>query len=92
MCLCSGKLELLYLSNNNIDDDGVVALIEQILHLFPSLERVYLDHNPVSDGMVERLEECLKINEEVSCYIVKHGCVFLYSILYVLPIGSLMLF
>ena len=42
--------------------------------------------------MVERLEECLKINEEVSCYIVEHGCVFLYSILYVLPIGSLMLF
>ena len=50
MCLCSGKLELLYLSNNNIDDDGVAALIEQVPHMFPSLERVYLDHNPVSEG------------------------------------------
>ena len=87
----SGKLKMLYLSGNNIDDDGVAAFLEQIQHLFPSLEFVILNHNPVSDGMVERLEECLKINKEVSCYIV-NGCVFLYSILYVLPIGSLMLF
>ena len=71
----SGKLSLLYLSDNNIDDDGVAALIEQVPHMFPSLESVFLDYNQVSDGMVERLEECLKINKEVSCYIVKNGCV-----------------
>ena len=85
----SGKLESLDLSDNSIDDDGVAALIEQVPHLFSSLESISLNDNPVSDGMVERLEECLKINREVSCYIVNNGCVFLYSLLYVLPIGSL---
>ena len=87
----SGKLWMLDLSNNNIDDDGVAALIEQVPHLFPSLALVSLDRNPVSDGMLERLKECLKINREVSCYIVEQW-MCLYSILYVLPIGSLMLF
>ena len=77
----SGKLELLYLSHNNINDDGVAAFIEQVPHLFPSLQFVSLDDNPVSDGMVERLEECLKINTEVSCYIVEQW-MCLYSILY----------
>ena len=66
----SGKLDSLHLSDNNIDDDGVAALIEQVPQLFHSLEYVYLDHNPVSDGMVERLKECLKINKEASCYMV----------------------
>ena len=73
----SGNLMELYLSGNNIDDDGVAALLEQVPHLFPSLERVYLNRNPVSDGMMERLEECLKINKEVSCYIVKQWMCFL---------------
>ena len=73
----SGKLISLELSDNNIDDDGVAALIEQVPYLFPSLERVYLDHNPVSDGMKKRLEECLKINKEVSCYIVEQWMCFL---------------
>ena len=88
----SGKLHWLELSGNNIDDDGVAAFLEQVPHLFPSLEWVFLHYNPVSDGMVERLEEYLKINREVSCYIVEQWMCFLYSILYVLPIGSLMLF
>ena len=73
----SGKLRMLYLSDNNIDDDGVAAFLEQVLHLFPSLERVYLRHNPLSDGMVERLWECLKINGKVSCYIVEQWMCFL---------------
>ena len=73
----SGKLEWLYLRNNNIDDDSVAALIEQVPHLYPSLEYVYIDDNPVSAGMVERLEECLKINKEVSCYIVEQWMCFL---------------
>ena len=67
----SEKLRMLSLSNNNIDDDGVAALIEQVQHLFPSLEYISLSGNPVSDEMMERLEECLKINREVSCYIVE---------------------
>ena len=70
---CSG----MSLSNNNIDDDGVAALIEQVPHFFPSLEYIYLRGNPVSDGMVERLVECLNINEEVSCYIVEQWMCFL---------------
>ena len=61
----------LHLSNNNIDDDGVAALIEQVPHLLHFFRFVYLDRNPVSNGMLERLEECLKINREVSCYIVE---------------------
>ena len=73
----SGKLSWLDLSDNNIDDDGVAAFLEQVPHLFPSLEFVSLYYNPVSDGMVERLEECLKINEEVSCYIVEQWMCFL---------------
>ena len=67
----SGKLSELLLSGNNIDDGGVAALIEQVPPLFPSLELVVIDHNPVSYGIVERLKECLKINKEVSCYIVE---------------------
>ena len=67
----SGKLSWLDLSHNNIDDDGVAALIEQVPHLFPSLVDIVFSGNPVSDGMMERLEECLKFNEEVSCYIVE---------------------
>ena len=64
----SGKLSWLYLSGNNIDDDGVAAFLEQVQHLFPSLQLVSLDDNPVSNGMRKRLVECLKINREVSCY------------------------
>ena len=67
----SGKLSELHLSDNNIDDDGVAALIEQVPHLFSSLELVFLLPNPVSDGMKKKLWECLKINKEVSCYIVE---------------------
>ena len=66
----SGKLMELHLSDNKIDDDGVAALNEQVPQLFPSLEYIFLSGNPVSDSMVERLEECLKINEDVSCYIL----------------------
>ena len=83
----SGKLYWLYLSDNNIDDDCVAAFLKQVPHLFPYLRCVSLDHNPVSDGMVERLKDCLKINEEVSCYIVEQWMCFL-----VLNIISLMLF
>ena len=89
----SGKLWELDLSGNNIDDDGIAALIEQVPHLFPCLERVSLYHNPVSDGMMKRLKECLKINKEVSCYIVELWmCFLVLNILHVLRIGSLMLF
>ena len=73
----SRKLSWLSLSGNNIDDDGVAAFLEQVPHLFPSLELVSLDHNPVSDGMVERLKECLTNNGEVSCYIVEQWMCFL---------------
>ena len=45
------------LSNNSIDDEGVNALIESIPKLFPSLSKVYLKHNPVSDEVKRRLEE-----------------------------------
>ena len=73
----SGDLRWFILSGNNIDNDGVAALIEQVPHLFPTLEFVPLHDNPVSDGMVERLTECLKINKAVSCYIVEQWMCFL---------------
>ena len=73
----SEELECLDLLNNNIDDDGVAALIEQVPHLFPSLKLVHIYGNPVSAGMEERLEECLKNNIEVSCYIVEQWMCFL---------------
>ena len=61
-----GMLRLLLLSHNNIDDNGVATLIEQVPHLFPSLRNIFLIGNPVSDGMMVRLKECLEINKEVS--------------------------
>ena len=73
----SGKLRCLDLSGNNIDDDGVAAFLEQVPHLFPSLESINLFGNPVSDGMVERLEKRLKIHKDVSCYIVEQWMCFL---------------
>ena len=87
-----GRLKMLYLSNNSIDDDGVAALIEQSSHL-PSLqflEDVNIEGNPVSDGMAERLKECLKINKEVSCYIVEQWMCTCTIYNYMLPIGYLM--
>ena len=83
----SGKLSWLSLSDNNIDDDGVAAFLEQVPHLFPSLVRVLLNHIPVSDGMMEKLEECLKINKEVSCFFVETVDVFsctLYCVCFLL--------
>ena len=47
------------LSDNSIDDEGVNALIESIPKLFPSLEDVNLDDNPVSDDIKRRLEKTL---------------------------------
>ena len=79
-CSCSsssGNLRWLFLSGNNIDDDGVAAFLEQAPYHFPFLEFVFLNHNPVSDRMVERLEECLKINRKVSCYTVEQWMCFL---------------
>ena len=70
-----GSLLSLHLVNNNIDDDGVAALNEQVPSLLP-LSFVSLSGNPISTGMMERLEECLKINREVS-YIVKQWMCFL---------------
>ena len=61
----SDKLEnQWYLDSNNIDDEGVAALIEHL----PSLQYVRLvslNQNPVSDGMKERLEESLDNNRKV---------------------------
>ena len=53
------------LSANNIDDEGVAALIEHLPSLLPTVYDVYLDQNPVSDGMERRLEESLVINRKV---------------------------
>ena len=53
------SLELWYLNDNSIDDEGVNALIESIPKLFPSLSNVNLHDNPVSDEVKRRLEETL---------------------------------
>ena len=51
------NLELWYLSDNSIDDEGVNALIESIPKLFPSLVNVFLNGNPVSDEVERRMQE-----------------------------------
>ena len=54
-----------YLSDNDIDDDGVSAFIEH-LSVFPNLEFVSLDGNiRVSPGMLETLEEKLVARRKV---------------------------
>ena len=59
------RLEVLSLSNNHIDDEGVAALIAHIPYLFP-LQYIHLDGNPVCDRILERLDECLRTSLEVS--------------------------
>ena len=53
------------LSDNNIDDEGVAALIEHQA-LFPYLQELSLDGNPVSNKMKVKLVESLKRNQIVS--------------------------
>ena len=77
----SGKLKWLEFSDNNIDDDGVAALNEQVPNQFPFLTYICIDDNPVSAEMMERLQECLKMNRDVSCYVVEQWMCFLYSII-----------
>ena len=55
-----------YLKNNSISDEGVNALIVCIPKLFPSLEFVLLDGNPVSDEVETRLKETLPSSSLVS--------------------------
>ena len=53
------KLLRWWLDDNSIDNGGVNALIESIPKLFPSLEFVTLNGNPVSDEAKKRLKETL---------------------------------
>ncbi len=58
------NLNKLYLSNNSIDDEGVIALIECLPELFPSLENlsgVALLGNPVSKKCIQKFNEHLKV-------------------------------
>ena len=70
--LCS-KLETWFLENNQIDDNGVSALMDHLPSLFPYLwckkyRDISLANNPVSSEMMERLEEELRRRyQEVSC-------------------------
>ena len=64
------------LDSNNIDDEGVAALIEHLPSLLPTVCHVSLDENPVSEEMKRRLEESLNINMKV----IKNNSVFLYSV------------
>ena len=50
------------LYNNSIDDEGVVALVESIPKLFPSLVEVYLHGNPVSDEAEKRLKTIIHVS------------------------------
>ena len=68
----SAKLGTLDLCSNKIGDEGVTALLALVQHLSPSFSHVLLHGNPVSDGMQEKLDECLQINREVSCYMLNN--------------------
>ena len=68
LCELNLKLSYLktwYLRNNDIDDDGVSALIEN-LSIFPKLVNVPLDGNvQISPGMLETLQEKLDTSWKV---------------------------
>ena len=72
--LCS-KLEIWHISNNQIDDSGASALMDNdnLASLFPRLGcgshgYIYLYNNPVSNEMMKRLEEEMRRrHSEVSC-------------------------
>ena len=72
--LC-GKLESWHLSNNQIDDSGVSALMDHLPSLFPRLgcdpfDDIDLGNNPVSSEMVKRLEEEMRRRcQEVSSFV-----------------------
>ncbi len=55
------NLRDLNVSNCLIDDDGVLLLIDNQSNIFPCLDRVDLDDNPVSEEAESRLRECLKV-------------------------------
>ena len=60
------NLEWWDLSDNSIDDEGVNGLFESIPKLFPSLEFVLLNGNPLSDEVEKRLKETLSSLSRVS--------------------------
>ena len=72
--LCS-KLKSWILSNNQIDDSSVSALMDHLPSLFPCLgcsplSYIFLDSNPVSSEMVKRLKEELRRRcPEVSSFV-----------------------
>ena len=66
------SLMTLYLSNNSIDDEGVIALTECLPELFPSLDNlnfsnylslygINLRGNPVSEELIHKCNEQLKV-------------------------------
>ena len=61
------NLESWHLWSNNIDDDGVSALIEQ-LPMFPSLTRIFVDDDDhISPGMLTNLKKICEKRKEVHC-------------------------
>ena len=72
--LCS-ELDTWYLGDNEIDDSGVLAFMDQLTPLFPRLGCGILDgidliDNPVSSDMEKMLKEELRRRKEVRCYII----------------------
>ena len=71
----SSKIESWSLSNNEIDDSGVISFINFLPSLFTRLGyRHHLSHidlcnNPVSSEMEKMLKEELRRREEVRCYV-----------------------
>ena len=49
------------LTDNTVDDEGVNAIIDSVPSLFPSLENVRINDNPVSDEVNEKLQKILKV-------------------------------
>ena len=59
------ELAVWFLNDNEIDDSGVSALMDDHPSMFPSLRYVDLMNNPVSGEMKERLLKELKGCQEV---------------------------
>ena len=71
------NLETWNLSSNNIDNDGVYALIKQ-MPMFPSLIHVNVDNcDHISPGMLMDLEDVCKKRWEVCNYCSNFACAYL---------------
>ena len=50
------------LCNNSISDEGVASFLENLTELFPSLDDIFLESNPVKSEVYEKLKHFLEVS------------------------------